>query len=82
MLELEAIFRRVQGAVGMRARRGESLSTIEDDLIAPSGLPEAHKATLSLQASSHLEDGRQRYARRQDEVRRQARRRRPSRGTD
>jgi hypothetical protein len=82
MFEHEAVFSRVQGAVGMRARRGESLSTIEEDLIAPSGLPEAHKATLSLQASGHLEDGRRRYQRRQDEVRRQARRRRPARGAD
>jgi hypothetical protein len=82
MLEFESIFKRVQGAVGMRARRGDSIDTIEEDVIAPSGLPEAHKATLSLQASSHLEDGRKRYQRRQDEVRRRAGRGGPARGAD
>jgi hypothetical protein len=82
MFDHEAVFQRVQGAVGVRARRGEALSAIEEDLIAPSRLPVAHKATLSLQASSHLEDGRRRYQRRQEEVRRQARRRRPARGAD
>jgi hypothetical protein len=82
MLEHEAVFRRVQGAIGTRARRGESLSSIEEELIAPSGLPEAHKATLSLQASGHLEDGRRRYEQRQQDVRRQARGRRPAHGAD
>jgi hypothetical protein len=82
MTEHEAVFQRILGAVGVRARRGESLSAIDEDLIAPSGLPDTHKAALSLQASSHLEDGRRRYQRRQEEVRRQARRRRPARGAD
>lgn len=78
----EAVFRRVWGAVGMRARRGQPLSTIEDEVIAPSGLSDEHKSELSLQASGHLEDGRRRYEQRQDQVRRAAGRHKPVRGAE
>jgi hypothetical protein len=78
----EAVFSRAQGAVAMRARRGESLSTIQDEVIAPSGLSEEHKSALSMRAWGHLEDGRLRYQQRQDQVRRQAGRRRPAQGAE
>jgi hypothetical protein len=68
----QAGFRQAQGAVGMRARRGEPLSTIEDEVIAPSGLPEQDKSALRRQGSSHLDSGRRRYEQRQDQFRRQA----------
>jgi hypothetical protein len=58
------------------------MSTIEDEVIAPSGLSEEHKSALSLQGFSHLEDGRRRYQRRQAQVRRDAGRRKPVRGAE
>jgi hypothetical protein len=82
MFSQEATFRRAWAAVGMRARRGESLSTIEDDVISPSGLSEEHRSALSAHATDHLETGRRRYDQSQDRVRRQAGRATPARGGD
>jgi hypothetical protein len=78
----EAVFRRAEAAVGMRARRGEPLATIEHEVIAPSGLSEEHKSELSLHGSTYLEAGRRRYEQRQDRVRRRAGRRTSVQGAE
>jgi hypothetical protein len=64
--------RRLLGTVGMRARRGETLSAIEDEVIAPSGLSDEDKTQLRLHAWTSGESGRGRYQQRQDRVRRRA----------
>jgi hypothetical protein len=70
----------VQGMVRMRARRGEALSTIDDEVIGPSGLPDEHQSALRLHVLTYLDGGRRRYQERQDQVRRRARRSKPARG--
>ena len=73
----ETAFRRLLSTVGLRARRGETLSAIEDDVIAPSGLSDDDKTALRMHAWTFGENGRRRYEQRQDRVRRRAGRTQP-----
>ena len=45
--------RQLQAAIATRLDRGETLATIDRELIAPSGLPEEQQSALWLYAWSH-----------------------------
>jgi hypothetical protein len=72
----------LQTEVGTRLRRGDSLSSVEDEVIEPSGLSEEHKSALWLYGWSYVEAGRRRYEQRQQQIRRQAGQLRPVVGTE
>jgi hypothetical protein len=63
----------LQREVGDRLGRGESFSSVQSDVIEPSGLSEEQKAAVWLYGWSYLEQGRRRYEQRQSDVRRRAR---------
>jgi hypothetical protein len=63
----------LKDAVGVRATSGDSLDSIADDLIEPSGLPDEHKSALWLHGWICREAGMASYAQRQQQVRRNAR---------
>jgi hypothetical protein len=67
----------LQREVGDRLGRGESFSSVQTDLIEPSGLSEEQKAAVWLYGWSYLEQGRRRYEQRQSGIRRRARVDRP-----
>lgn len=72
----------LQTEVGARLRRGDSFSSIEDEVIEPSGLSEEHKSALWLYGWSYVEAGRRRYEERQHLIRRQAAHLRPAFGRE
>jgi hypothetical protein len=72
----------VQTEVGARLRRGDSFSSIEDEVIEPSGLSEEQKSALWLYGWSYIEAGRRRYDARQQLIRRQAKQLQPALGTE
>src|SRR3989442_118929 len=67
----EGPFRGLQVEVGRRARRGEALAQIDDEVIAPSALSEDDKSALWLYGWAYQEGGKRRYEDRQAQVRRQ-----------
>ena len=67
-------FARLREAVGARASQGDSLDTTEQDLIEPSGLSDEHKSALWLYGWACREAGVASYQRRQQQLRRAARR--------
>ncbi len=72
----------LQREVGSRLRRGDSFSTVEADVIEPSGLSEEGKAALWLYGWTYLEQGRTLYEARQSRIRRKAGRSGVPRGRD
>ena len=64
----------LRNEVGVRLRRGDSFSTVEADVIEPSGLSDEGKAALWLYGWTCLEQGKRRYEEGQSRVRRRARR--------
>jgi len=67
-------FVRLREAVGARASQGESLDLIEQDLIEPSGLSNEQKSALWLFGWACRQMGVVNYQRRQQQLRRNARR--------
>ncbi len=72
----------LQREVDVRLGRGDPFSTVEADVIEPSGLSEEGKSALWLYGWAHLERGRTRYEERQTQIRRKARRGGQPRGGD